>query len=486
MQIDLMLLLPEITLAVIGLMVLIFGLIIPKGSRQGLGWFTALSLLLVLGMVISGWDSPGSLYHGMFTVDQFAMFFKITCLTAAFLVVLGSMRHVDTFIGNQSEYYSILIFATLGMCVMSSAGDLITLYLGLELMSIAFIILVCFRKTNAKSVEAGIKYLLLTSMSSAVLLYGLSLIYGLTGSVLIADIADMVGKIDILQAAAGINLSPALILGLVMLIAGFGFKVALIPFHMWTPDVYEGAPTPITSFLAMGSKAASLAIVLRVFMEAFYWVSDSWTTLVAILAAVTMIVGNLVAIPQTNIKRMLAFSSIAQAGYLLVGLVAASEAGIKGVMFYAFLYVFATAGAFTVVAYFYNKTGSDEIKDYAGLAQRSPLMAATMLIVMLSMAGIPPLAGFAGKFYLFTSIVDNYLWLAFIGMIMSMISVYYYLRVALVMYRDDPPEGSGAIRISGPVAITLVVAMLATLFIGIYPNALSGIVNAAAHSFFIH
>ncbi|MCQ2559135.1 MAG: NADH-quinone oxidoreductase subunit N [Clostridia bacterium] len=478
MQIDFYLILPEIALAVLGLMLLVFGLIVPKSSRQGFGWFTALYLMVVLGMEISGWKTPADTANGIFLCDNFAMFFKITCLTAAILVVLGSMRFVDQQIGKQSEYYSILTFATLGMCVMASAGDFITLYLGLELMSISFIILVCFRRSEAKSVESGVKYLLLASISSAILLYGISLIYGVCGSFLFTDILVKVTELG------GLTGSPILVLGLAMLLAGFGFKVSLVPFHMWTPDVYEGAPTPITSFLAVGSKAASLAIVIRVFLEAFGGMTETWTLLIAILAAITMVVGNLVAIPQTNIKRMLAFSSIAQAGYMLVGLVAASEAGIKGMMFYAFLYVFATVGAFTVAAMVYNKIGSDEIKDYAGLAQRSPLMAATMLIMLLSMAGIPPLAGFAGKFYLFSSIIDNYLWLAFVGMIISMISVYYYLRVVLVMYRDNPPEGSENIKLPSAVALTLVIVIVATVFMGVYPGPIAEVVNTAAHSFF--
>lgn len=212
----------------------------------------------------------------------------------------------------------------------------------------------------------------------------------------------------------------------------------------------------------------------------------NWELLLAILAAVTIIIGNLVAIPQTNIKRLLAFSSVAQAGYILVGMVALSpEAGIKGIMFYGFLYVFATLGAFTVASHFYNVTGSDEIKDYAGLAQRSPLMAAVMIVALLSMAGIPPLAGFVGKFYLFMTIVDNYLWLVFIGLVMSMVSVYYYLRVALVMYRDEPLDNT-PITISGPVSVTLILTMVVTVFLGIYPGPVSEIVNSAAHSFFMH
>lgn len=476
MQVDLSLLVPEIAMAALGLAVLIIGLIVPKGgSKHGLGWFTTLGLLGVIALVAANWHNQGDLYEGLYLVDQYAYFFKITSLVAAFLVALGCMRFVDESMGNHSEYYSMLIFATLGMMVMASAGDLITMYLGLELMTIAFIILVCFRRTETKSVEAGMKYVLLASMSSAVLLYGMSLVYGVSGSILLTDISR----------AAALNPTPALILGIVMLIAGLGFKISAVPFHMWSPDIYEGAPTPVTSFLAVGSKAASFAILLRVFVAALPGVWEHWTMVVAILAAVTIIVGNLVAIPQTNIKRLLAYSSIAQAGYILVGLVTATEAGIKGVMFYAFLYVFATIGAFTVAAYFYNETGSDEIKDYAGLSQRSPLMAVVMLVAMLSMAGIPPLAGFAGKFYLFKTIADDYLWLLFIGLIMSMVSVYYYLRVVLVMYRDEPKDPS-PIRLSSPVAVTLIIAMVATLVIGVYPGPLSEVANAAAHSFFLH
>ncbi|MBF7083612.1 NADH-quinone oxidoreductase subunit N [Desulfallas sp. Bu1-1] len=465
----------EMLTAVLGLGVLILGLIVPKGSRHGLGWLSLLGLLGITGVAVSMWGDSRELLNGMYLVDNYALFWKITFLLSAMLVILGCMRYVDE-MGGQAEYYSTVIFATLGMMIMASAGDFITLYLGLELMTIAFIILVCFRKTDVKSVEAGIKYILLAGMSSAVLLYGLSLLYGLTGSVIMLEVSRVIAMQPV---------TPALILAVVMLVAGLGFKISAVPFHMWSPDVYEGAPTPVTSFLAMGSKAASFAILLRLFVAALPGVWENWTMVVAILAAITMIVGNLVAIPQTNVKRLLAYSSIAQAGYIMVGLVTASEAGIKGVMFYAFLYVFATVGAFTVAAYFYNVTGSDELKDYAGLSQRSPLMAAVMLVAMLSMAGIPPLAGFVGKFYLFKTIIDGYLWLAFIGLIMSMVSVYYYLRVALVMYRDEPVDPT-PIKLPSPVAVTLIVAMVVTLVVGVYPGPLSEVVNNAAHSFFLH
>ncbi|WP_027718731.1 NADH-quinone oxidoreductase subunit N [Desulfovirgula thermocuniculi] len=471
MNVNLSLLAPELFISALGLAVLILGLIVPKDSRHGLGWLTVFGLLLGMGITMAGWENQGTLYGGLFVVDQYAVFFKLTFLVAAFLVVLGSMRYVDM-MGDQSEYYSMILFATLGMMVLASAGDFMTLYLGLELMTIAFIVLVCFRRNDVKSVEAGIKYLLLAGVSSAVLLYGLSLVYGLTGTVVIGEVGRALTARPV----------PALILGLAMLLAGLGFKVSAVPFHMWTPDVYEGAPTPVTAFLAVGSKAASFAVLLRVFIGALPAVWAHWAMLVAVLAAVTIIVGNLVAIPQTNIKRLLAYSSIAQAGYILVGLITATGPGIKAVMFYAFLYVFATVGAFTVVTQYYSVTGSDEIKDYAGLSQRSPLMAAVMVICMLSMAGIPPLAGFVGKFYLFKTIINDYLWLAFIGLIMSMVSVYYYLKVALVMYRDEPADPA-PIQLSAPVALTLLIAMIVTIVLGVYPGPLSEATNVAAQSF---
>lgn len=474
--IDYSLLTIEMLTAFLGIAVLILGLIVPSNaSKHGFGWLSLLGLAGILGVTISMWGTQSSLLGGMFIVDGYALFFKATFILAAMLVILGSMRYVDN-MGNQSEYYSMLIMVTLGMMIMASAGDFITMYVGLELMTITFVLLVAFKRTNGKSVEAAIKYLLLAGMSSAVMLYGMSLIYGLTGTIVIGEIARIV---------AAQPVSPALVLAIVLLVAGLGFKISAVPFHMWAPDVYHGAPTPITSFLAMGSKAASFAILMRVFIGALPGAWEQWVLIIAVLAAISILLGNLVAIPQTNIKRMLAYSGIAQAGYILVGLVAANEAGVKGVMFYSFIYVFATVAAFTVIAYFYNKTGSDELKDYAGLSQRSPLMAAVLVVAMLSMAGIPPLAGFVGKFYLFMAIVETHLWLVILGLVMSMVSVYYYLNVALVMYRDQPIDPT-PINLPGSVTITLIVTMAVTIFLGIYPAPLSEVVNSAAQSFFLH
>jgi len=360
------------------------------------------------------------------------------------------------------------------MMVLSSAGDFITLYLGLETMTITFYILTGYNKDDSKSVEAGVKYLILGALSSGVLLYGLSLVYGLTGTTVIADVATKLQAFESMPAA--------LLVGLVFLIAGFGFKISAVPFQMWSPDVYEGAPTPVTAFLAVGSKAAAFAIMVRLFFVAFPAFDVQWKLLFAALAALTIIIGNLVAIPQTNIKRMLAYSSIAQAGYIMTGVVAANAAGVKGVAFYAMLYVFATMGAFIVVMTFSANTGSDEIKDYAGLAQRSPLMASVLTVSLLSMAGIPPLAGFAGKFYLFSAIVNQgYLWLVIIGLLMSMASVYYYLSVVKVMFMADSPSDSPIVVPAGAKA-ALLISMIITVILGVWPQPLSVLANLAANS----
>ncbi|AEG60081.1 NADH-quinone oxidoreductase subunit N [Desulforamulus ruminis] len=475
MQVDFTLLTPELATFILGLATFLLGLLVPGGSRKGLGSFAAAGLLVVLGITVLSWDTRGVLLQGMYLVDAYAQFFKILFLVSAILVILGSIRYIDEQVDSHFEYYPTVIFATLGMMVMASAGDFITLYMGLELMTISFIILVALRTWDGKSLEGGLKYILLAGLSTAVLLYGLSLIYGATGTIIIR------------QVAASLDFgyfSPLLVIGLVMLVAGLGFKVSAVPFHMWSPDVYESAPTPVTSFLAVGSKAASFAVLLRLFVDGLPALHPHWAMLVAVLAALSMVLGNLVAIPQTNIKRMLAYSSIAQAGYILVGLVTASEAGIKGVLFYAFLYVFATIGAFTVVSLVYNKIKSDEIADYAGLVQRAPLAATVMLICLLSMAGIPPLAGFVGKFYLFTTIIQGYMWLAYLGLIMSMVSVYYYLRVVLVMFRDDPVDLS-PLEMGSAAKITLLITMVATIVLGIYPGPLAEIANIAAQSFFM-
>ncbi|MFA5881319.1 MAG: NADH-quinone oxidoreductase subunit N [Eubacteriales bacterium] len=467
----------EIATALLAIGVLIIGLLVPKEQRYGLGYLVTIGLTGIFFLTFAFYGTNTKLFGGMYIVDDFSIFFKQIFLAAGILVTLAATLYVKKIGANYGEFFVMMVFATLGMMVLSSAGDFITLYLGLETMTITFYILAGFKKGDSKSAEAGVKYLILGAMSSTVLLYGLSLIYGMTGTTIIQDVAAKI--------AAGGGMQPALIVGVVFLVAGFGFKISAVPFQMWSPDVYEGAPTPVTAFLAVGSKAAAFAALIRVFLIAFPDYQAEWKVLFAALAALTIIVGNLVAIPQTNIKRMLAYSSIAQAGYIMTGVVAADAAGIKGVAFYLMLYVFATVGAFTVVMNFSSNTGSDEIKDYAGLAQRSPLMAAVLLVCLLSMAGIPPLAGFAGKIFLFSSIVSQgYLWLVIVGLVMSMASVYYYLSVAKVMYMADPTDNTPIVVPVGAKA-TLLLTMGITVFLGVYPEPLSVLATIASKALFM-
>jgi len=467
---------PEIAMAALALILLAIGLLIPPGARKGMMPLTVFSLLGVLGYTLFDffYGSKASFLSGMYLHDQFAVYFKVLFLLAALLVVLSSGGYVQKFAEHRGEFYSLIMAATLGMMIMAGAGELITMYVGLELMTISFYILVAYLADNARSSEAGIKYLVLGATSSAILLYGISLIYGLTGSTQYTEIASGIGG----------NLTPASFLATVFLLAGLGFKISLVPFHLWAPDIYEGAPTPVTAFLAVASKAAAFAVLIRVYLlmmnsQAF---SATGQTLLVVLASLTMIIGNLVAIPQTNIKRLLAYSSIAQAGYLMVGIIAVSVAGVKGVLFYAMIYVFANMGAFAVATHVAEKQGSDDIKDFAGLIRRSPLAAVVMTASLLSLAGIPPLAGFVGKFYLFSAVMDQgYTAIAYIGFVMSMVSVYYYLSVVKVMFLGEG-EGLPDIPVQGAMKFSMLFTMIITLAIGIYPTPLAQMAFAAAQS----
>jgi NADH-quinone oxidoreductase subunit N len=471
--VDYTLLVPEIFVGTLACLLIILGLLAPRGERRGLVLFAIIGIIGSIAVVAVHFNMYEGFLGRMYLVDSYASYFKLLFLISALLVCLTTTSYFKPLVGEGSEAYAIMLFATLGMMIMVSAGELITLYVGMELMTISFYILTAnLAGEDARSSEAGLKYLVLGAVSSAVMLYGFTLLYGVTGTTMIHEIARHSDS------------SPAFWLGVIFALSGLGFKVAAVPFHMWAPDIYEGAPTPITIFLAVASKAAGFAVFVRLFLTAFPYHADHWIPIIAILAAVTMILGNLAAIPQQNIKRMLAYSSIAQAGYLLVGLVAANNLGVKGILFYSMIYVFANVGAFAVTIVFNNVSESDDIADYSGLARRSPLLAITLLICMLSMAGIPPLAGFAGKFYLFTAVIDQgYLWLAIIGLVMSMISVYYYLSVVRVMYMGQVTDYS-AIKISGSMKLVLYVCMILTVLIGIYPGPLAELANTAAYYMF--
>ncbi len=466
----------EILTTILAIGLLIIGLLVPKGQWRGIGYLTTAGLLGILATTLTFSGVDDTLFSGMYVIDPLGTFFKQLFLLAAILVSVASFDYIKRLGYNQGEFFSLLLFATLGMMVLVSAGDLISLYVGLELMTITFIILTAYRKKDAKASEAGIKYVILGAMSSAVLLYGLSLIYGATGTTVFTEIA----------AALENGVQPLMVLGTIFVLAGFAFKISAVPFHMWSPDIYEGAPTPVTAFLAVASKAAGFAALIRILIIALpALASDIWLVIIIVLASLTVLFGNFVAIPQTNIKRLLAYSSIAQAGYLMFGLVAFSALGIAAILFHSLLYVFANMGAFIVAIAFYNSTGSDEIKDYTGLAQRSPLMAAVMLLSMLSLAGIPPLAGFVSKFYLFTSIIDKgYFWLAFVGIGMSMVSVYYYLIVVKVMYLGEPPEDAEPIKLPVSIQAVLFVTMIVIVLFGIYPQPLTNVALSVAQAFF--
>jgi NADH-quinone oxidoreductase subunit N len=482
MNFDFALLSPEIIMAVLSLGLLAVGLLIPPGARKGMFPLTVFALLGTLAFAVYDffYVPRAAFLNGMYLHDQFSSYFKILFLAAALLVVLSSSSYVQKFQSNRGEFYPLLLAATLGMMLMAGAGDLITMYVGLELMTVTFFILVAYRMGDGKSSEAGIKYLVLGAASSAILLYGISLIYGLTGSTQMFVIAQSMAT----------ELTPASILATVFLLAGFGFKISLIPFHMWAPDIYEGAPTPITAFLATASKAAAFAALIRFYLLMNYSqsFSESGQMLLLILAAMTMIMGNLMAIPQKNVQRLMAYSGIAQAGYLMVGVIAVSIpavsvfiAGIKGVLFYAMIYIFANMGAFAVITHVAQSQGSTELSAFSGLARRSPLAAAVMTASLLSLAGIPPLAGFVGKFYLFSAVMDQgYTWIAYVGFIMSMISVYYYLTIVKAMYLGEG-EGLPEVPVRGAAKFSMVLALLVTLFFGLYPTPLAQMaMNAAA------
>lgn len=469
---------PEIAIAVMALLILAIGLLTPHGFQRGIMPVTVFSLLGVLGYTLYDFffGRDATFLYGMYMHDQFAVYFKILFLVAALLVVLSSKDYVQKLSEHSYKFYALLLFATLGMMLMAGAGELITMYIGLELMTISFYILVAYLLRDPRSSEAGVKYLILGAASSAILLYGISFIYGLTGATELAEITVALGTV----------LTPASFLATVFVLAGLSFKISLVPFHLWAPDIYEGAPTPVTAFLAIASKAAAFAVLIRVYLimmnsQAF---SATGQTLLVVLAALTMIIGNLIAIPQTNIKRLLAYSGIAQAGYLMAGVIAQSEAGIKGVLFYAMIYVFANVGAFAVATHVAERQDSGEIKDFAGLWRRSPLAAAVMTACLLSLAGIPPCAGFVGKLYLFSAVMDQgYVGIALIGFVMSMVSVYYYLSVVKVMFLtdgDDLPD----IPVHGGMKFTLVFSMVITLVIGIYPTPLAQMAITAAQSVF--
>jgi NADH-quinone oxidoreductase subunit N len=413
----------------------------------------------------------------MYISDGYSSFFKLIFFINVILCILISIKYISIERINYGEYYSLILFSTIGMMIMASAGDLIVLYLGLELMALSTYVLAGFIRHKARSSEAALKYFLLGAFSSAFLLYGISLVYGLTGTTDLKSIAAFISE-------RGLSNNLSLILSVIFLTVAFGFKIAAAPFHMWAPDVYEGAPTSITAFMSVGPKAAGFAVLGRVFMIAFASVKVDWVTILIPVAILTMAIGNIVALSQTNIKRMLAYSSIAHAGYALLGIIAANNEGLASMMNYLLIYAFMNIGAFAIIIMLRSKGFKGEsINDYEGLAKTHPLAAALMLIFMFSLTGIPPTAGFIGKLYIFMSAINaGYTWLVVVAVIFSAISAYFYLRIVMYMYMRDPKVD---VKLSASFSngVALAVTTVAVLFIGIWPSYLLDMAKSAIAGF---
>ena len=469
----------EIAVTVLMLVTLIADLLLPKETdRRAIAFLTVIGLISVFVFSLGQYhlSSSATFFMGLFIADNYSLFFKQLFILGMIFVVLFSLDYAQKFLRYRGEFYAILLSALLGMCVMASANDFITLFVGLELMTISFYILVGFRMDKTASGEAAVKYLLVGSASTAVMLYGISLIYGATGSF---EFMIICRNLHLFYAAG--------LAGVVLIMAGFFFKLSAIPFHMWAPDVYQGAPTPVTALLAMSSKAAGLAVFMRVLYVAFPILGTYWMHILAAVSALCMIGGNILAIKQKDVKRMLAYSSIAQAGYMMVGMASADYAGIKAVMFYATLYLFANVGAFAVLSVVEEERGGTTHAHLTGLSEASPMLAAVMTISLVSMAGVPPTAGFAGKIYIFTAAVDyGYIWLAFVGFVMSMMSIYYYLLVVRAMYRDlteQETDYAAPVKYPFAVRLTAILAAVATLGVGVYPDLLAKVTNLASQTF---
>jgi NADH-quinone oxidoreductase subunit N len=409
--------------------------------------------------------AEGTAFAGMIVNDSFSLFFQVLFLAAAIITILLSMHYFRENTGILGEFYALLLFAVLGMIFMVKAADLLMVFIGIETLSLSVYILSGCLREDRRSGEAALKYILLGAFSTAFLLFGIALIFGATGTTNLTEVAAQI-------AAKNILTDWMLLLAMAMLLVGVAFKISLVPFHMWTPDVYEGAPVPVTAFMSVGVKAAALAVFLRVFLLALPALNPTWRHLLIALSVLTMTVGNIIAISQENIKRMLAYSSIAHAGYLLIGMIAGGETGVSAMLYYLVVYTFMNLGAFAVVIAFGHK-GEDNlaIGDYAGLGSRSPWLAFAMTVFMLSLAGIPPLSGFMGKFYIFSAAVkEGYIGLAVIGVINSLISVYYYLRVTVMMYMKKPEREITTAPARASLIVALVIAVFLTLQIGLFPS----------------
>ena len=463
---DWLLLSPELFLTAAGLLLLAISVFFDKRGEDFLGFLTVLSLGITGALLAIVAAQParqaGPILGGMFVLDNFALFFKALILISVALTVLASVRFVGAAPYPGGEYYTLLLFSTVGMFFMASGSNLVSIYVSLELMALSSYILAGYFKAEVKSTEAAVKYFILGAFSSGVLLYGLSLVYGMGGKMGLTDLAA-------LYAAS--PSSPVIVLGILLLLAGLLFKIAAVPFHVWVPDVYEGSPTPVTAFFSVGPKLAAYAILARIFYVAFPKFHADWGLIIAIVAAATMIWGNVAALLQTNVKRMLAYSSIAHAGYALLGVLGfRTEFGLWGVLVYLLAYTFMNFGAFALVIFLETRGyAAESVSDFNGLAKRNMPAAIVMVVFLLSLAGIPPTAGFIGKYYLFTAAMKaGYAWLAVLAVLASAVSLFYYFRIAAAMFFS---EAAGArLRTSYALTAAVAICVTGTLAIGLAPE----------------
>lgn len=470
---DLFLILPELLVITAACIVLVLDPVLRGSDKDGLVWLSLGTIAVCMGFTASQISEPTLIFSGLVVIDAYGAFWKLLLYFVTGLTILLSYSYLKEERLYFGEYYGFILLALAGMMVMVSASDLLTIYLGTELMSLSLYVMAGLKRAEPRSLEASAKYFVLGAFSSGILLYGISLLYGATGSTRLPQIASAI-------AAQGLS-DPLLLFSTILLAVGFGFKLAVAPFHMWTPDVYQGAPTSVTAFMAVASKAASFGAFLRVFVEGLGGLKADWSATFLLLCVATLVIGNIVALVQTNVKRMLAYSSIAHAGYALIGVVAAGRLepspGIASVLLYLALYTFMTFGAFAIVAML-RKGGieGEEIEDFAGLSKRHPLPALLMLIFMVSLAGLPPTAGFVGKLYIFRSAVEAGLtWLAALALIFAAISAYYYLRLVMVMYMREPSDLSDTaprVVMSPTLSIVLACAVAGVVIFGVYPNPL--------------
>ena len=464
---------PELMLALTALFLLLIDLMVRRKDLVAYAGIVGLIASVYVNYRLGAMGMSGNTLQGMFIFDGYSNFFKMIFYINLFFTILISLKYMVIEEASLGEYYALLFFATTGMMLMAGATDLIVLYLGLELMALSTYVLVGMLRRQLRSNEAAVKYFFLGAFSSAFLLYGISLVYGLTGTTNLVEVAFKLNSLNLIN-------SPITMLALIFFIVAFGFKVALAPFHMWAPDVYEGAPTSVTAFLSVGPKAAGFAVMGRVFFEAFGGLQVQWSSILMPLSVLTIAVGSIIALSQTNIKRMLAYSSIAHAGYALIGIIVGTPEGLISTMNYLMIYTFMNMGAFAVVIALKRKGFSGEnLEDYAGLSRKHPAAAALMLVFMFSLTGIPPTAGFIGKFYVFMeAIYAGYLYLVIIAVIFSAVSAFFYLRVVKYMYMNEP-ETEVVLSMSKPLGISLAVTAVMVLIIGIYPEPLLNFVRAS-------